>query len=93
MHADAVARLSEKRKLEQSKSKSSTATADLTSSQGSSAPRQATLMTIIQSLKKTKKHQLTRKFQLVHFNTANAKSFRFYGNMASFCRQTYKVFF
>ena len=87
-HASAVIRLAEKKRLEKNPP------IDLESSSTSTstgAPKQTTLMPMIRKLNAVNRKQLTRKFQLVHFNAVNCKSFRFYGKMAGFCHDTLKV--
>ena len=61
------------------------------SSKPSSAPKQTTLKPYVQKMTIQQKSQLTRKFQLAHFNVVNCKSFSFYGTMGNFLRDTFKV--
>ena len=57
----------------------------------SGAPKQSLLRPMLQKMTASQRPQLGRKFQLAHFTTPNAKSFKSYSNFAAFEKKYHNV--
>lgn len=92
IHKTAVLRLAEKRKRDESQlAEPSTSSSTSGPSTTTGVPRQATLFNHVQNLNARHRVQLTKKFQLAHFLTANGRPFKLYKDFAKFENDVHKV--
>ncbi len=90
-HANAVARLCDRRKQKESEQLQDKNASTSSDASATGESPQATLMPYITKLNQQQREQLTKKMQLAHFTAINAKSFCFYATLAKFCKDTLKV--
>ena len=88
-HKIAALRLREKELMSASAQSSSSSAQEQSSASG--APKQTLLRPMLQKMTAAQRLQLGRKFQLAHYTTLNAKSFKSYANFAAFEKEYHDV--
>ncbi|CAB3979419.1 Hypothetical predicted protein [Paramuricea clavata] len=86
-HKKATLRLEEK-ELMSAATPTQSSSADDTQTSSSGAPKQTLLRTMLKKVNAAQQQQLGRKFQLAHFTSSNAKSFKMYADFAAFEKKT-----
>lgn len=92
-HRNATLRLREKDLMSAAAQSSSSEDTEsqTTSSSCSGTPKQALLRPMLQKMNAAQRQQLGRKFQLAHFTSSNAKSFKAYADFAAFEKKYHNV--